>query len=138
MATWNVGPFDNDDAVEWCDHLRGLGPNGRAEFVEQTLADAVHHPADLSDRSASEVVAAAATVLQLHIGAPDPTTPYAPVFLVGTEDIPPTPHLRALARAALQIVMADQSAFRTRWADDVEEDSALEALDQIDRALGTD
>ncbi|SNT45797.1 protein of unknown function [Asanoa hainanensis] len=138
MATWNVGPFDNDEAVEWCDNLRRLAPNERSEFVERTLADAVRRPTELSDRGASEVVAAAATVLQLLTGIADPTTPYAPVFLACTGDITPTPHLRELARAALRVVMADQSAFRARWADDVEEDSALETLDRIHRALAGD
>ncbi|WP_430791287.1 DUF4259 domain-containing protein [Actinoplanes sp. G11-F43] len=131
MATWNVGPFDNDDASDWCDRLRSTDPAQRTEFVEMTLSGAVSHSVEITTARASEVFAAAAIVFQTATGKPAPTTPYAMVVLTDNDGIEPTPQLVGLARTALKILMAGESAFRRKWAGDVEEELALESLERI-------
>ncbi|GIE34089.1 hypothetical protein Ait01nite_071340 [Actinoplanes italicus] len=131
MATWNVGPFDNDDAVEWCDRLSAADPALRVELIERTLSHAVTHLADLNPASASEVFAAAAIVFQTATGKPATTTPYATVILADTEGVEPTPQLIGLACEALEVLMAGDSAFRRKWAGDVEEDLALEGAERV-------
>ena len=41
MATWQLGPFDNDDAVEWCDELERKPADQRPALVRRTLEAAV-------------------------------------------------------------------------------------------------
>lgn len=135
MATWNFGPFDNDDAVEWCDRLQSTDPVRRGDLVEMTLSEAVAHPAEVTAASSSEIIAAAAAVLQAATGAPIPTTPYATVFPTGTEGIEPTPRLIAIARTALEVIVTEGSAFRRQWAGDVEEDLALENVERLHHGL---
>ena len=135
MATWNVGPFDNDDAVEWCDRLSSVDPAQRGELIERTLSVAISHSADLTPASASEVFAAAAIVFQTATGKPAATTPYATVLLADTDGVEPTPRLIGLARDALEILMAGESAFRRNWAGDVEEDLALEGAERVHEGL---
>ncbi|MEV7621755.1 DUF4259 domain-containing protein [Actinoplanes sp. NPDC089786] len=135
MATWNVGPFDNDDAAEWCDRLRSTDPALRATFVEAALSGAVSRSVEVTAATASEVFAAAAIVYQTATGKPASTTPYAAVVLAVNDGIEPTPQLIKLARAALEILMAEDSAFRRKWFGDVEEELALESLEFIHHGL---
>jgi hypothetical protein len=135
MATWNVGPFDNDEAVEWCDRFHLTDPDRRIAFVEGTLADAADRGDELTEASCSEVVAAATVVLQAQVGAVVPTTPYAPVSPVDPISITATPRLIGLARAALEVILREDSTFRRKWAGDVEEDLALEAVQRLHRVL---
>lgn len=135
MATWNVGPFDNDEAAEWCDRFQATDSAHRAEFVESTLADAASQSIEMTAEHSAEVIAAAATVLHAATGRLPAATPYAMVVLTETEGIDPTPRLIALAHTALEILMADDSAFRRHWAGDEEEELALESVERIRHAL---
>src|SRR5262245_22611819 len=105
MAIWQVGPYDNDEAVEWCGCLESLTPTARRELVFATLAAAAAPSGrDLAAADAARVVAAAATVLQSLIGTPTSDSPFAPRFLLDGKGILVDQPLRALAIMALDKV----------------------------------
>ncbi|MGW0432345.1 DUF4259 domain-containing protein [Micromonospora sp. NPDC003197] len=131
MATWQLGPFDNDDAVEWCGALEAAAPDQRADLVRRTLEAAVSAGHALTVDQAARTVAAAATVLQSLTGAPPSDSAYAPRFLLGRADIRVGPSLRDLAARALDVVLADESTWRQRWAGDIEEEEALAVTEQL-------
>jgi hypothetical protein len=135
MATWNVGPFDNDDAVDWCERLEASAPESRQVFVRQTLETAARQGADTSAVAGAEAIAAAATVLQALTGVQTTNSPYAPRFLLGRRDIQATPALCGLAVRAIDSVLAQGSAWRVRWAQDVEEDDALTSVKDLRAAV---
>lgn len=37
MGTWDVGPFDNDTAADWCDALDAASPDAREGIIRETL-----------------------------------------------------------------------------------------------------
>ncbi|MET7862397.1 DUF4259 domain-containing protein [Micromonospora taraxaci] len=137
MATWNVGPFDNDDAAEWCEQFESALPAERTERVAGALMRALSVSASLlSDTAAAQAVAAAAVALQAHTGLPDLTTPHAPRLVDGADYVNVSPDLLRLATAAIEVIMREDSSWRRRWADDVEGDLAFEALERLYAALG--
>ncbi|MGW5666681.1 DUF4259 domain-containing protein [Micromonospora sp. NPDC003776] len=130
MATWQLGPFDNDDAVEWCDALEAAPLDQRVELVRDTLSVAVAGRA-LTAGEAARVVAAAATALQSLSGVPVSNSAYAPRFLSGAGAMAVDSSIRDLAVRALDEVLANGSAWRLRWADDVEEEEALAVIESL-------
>ncbi|MBB2944599.1 hypothetical protein FB565_004332 [Actinoplanes lutulentus] len=135
MATWHFGPFDNDDAVDWCSRLESAIGAARAAIVRDAMTVVTTQRTGFSDAEASEALAAAATVLQVMSGKADSRSGYAPRFLLETQDVAGTPELRALAVAALDAIVADGSPWRTRWMHDVEEDDAIDAVERMRSAL---
>ncbi|MCF0093113.1 DUF4259 domain-containing protein [Micromonospora sp. MH99] len=131
MATWQLGPFDNDDAVEWCGELENVAPDQRANFVRLTLDAAVAAGRGLSPEDAARAIAAAATLLQAVDGASPSDSAYAPRFLLGRTDVRVTAELRRLATRALDAALANGSAWRLGWAEDVEEEEAFEVVDAL-------
>ncbi|GAB3954629.1 DUF4259 domain-containing protein [Micromonospora vulcania] len=131
MATWQLGPFDNDDAVEWCGLLEATAPGQRLDLVRQTLEPAVTAGRALASEDAARAIAAAATVLQSLTGTPPSDSAYAPHFLIGRHDIGVTPSLLDLATRALDTVLAADSTWRLRWAEDVEEEEALAVVEEL-------
>ncbi|MEU7570081.1 DUF4259 domain-containing protein [Micromonospora sp. NPDC049240] len=129
MATWQLGPFDNDDAVEWCDALEAAPLDQRAELVRNTLAVAVAGRA-LTAGEAARAVAAAATALQSLSGMPFSNSAYAPRFF-GRGALAVDSSIRDLAVRALGEVLANGSAWRLRWADDIEEEEALAVVESL-------
>ncbi|WP_326551285.1 DUF4259 domain-containing protein [Micromonospora sp. NBC_01813] len=133
MATWQFGPFDNDEAVEWCAALEATEPDLRAELVRATLAMASSSAGTLTGDEAARAVAAAAVVLQMVTGRPVSKSAYSPQ-LVG-EDVQVGPEVRHLAVRALDVVLAVGSVWRQLWHDDVEEDEAIAVVETLRRAL---
>ncbi len=131
MATWQLGPFDNDDAVEWCGALEAAAPDQRTDFVRHVLGAAVSAGRALTAGEAARAVAAAATVLQSLTGAPASDSAYAPRFLLGRRDVRISPSLRDLATRALDVVLEEGSTWRLRWAGDVEEEDALAVIEDL-------
>jgi hypothetical protein len=131
VAAWNVGPFDNDDAVDWCARLESVDKGQRAAFVQRTLEDAALGEKDAPLDRAAAAVAAAATVLQSLTGRQDSESPYAPRFLLPEGGFVVTEALRRLAVEALEAVVGDGSAWRGHWAHDIEEDEALGGLSDL-------
>ncbi|MEV1013055.1 DUF4259 domain-containing protein [Micromonospora sp. NPDC049801] len=138
MATWQLGPFDNDDAVEWCGALEGSAPDQRLDLVRQTLAAAVMTGPSLAPEGAAQAIAAAATVLQALTGTPSSDSAYAPRFLLGSDDIRVNSSLRDLARRALDMVLSEESRWRLRWADNIEEEDALEVIEDLRISLAAE
>ncbi|MET8251427.1 DUF4259 domain-containing protein [Micromonospora sp. NPDC005197] len=137
MATWQLGPFDNDDAVEWCVALENTAPDQRSNFVRRTLDAAVSAGRALTPEDAAQTIAAAATLLQSVAGTPPSESAYAPRFLLGREDILVTPQLLDVATRALDTVLAYDSAWRLRWAEDIEEEEAFGVIEELRANLAT-
>ncbi|MGK5738122.1 DUF4259 domain-containing protein [Micromonospora sp. URMC 103] len=138
MATWQLGPFDNDDAVEWCGALEDSAPDQRVDLVRHTLEAAVLAGPSLSPEGAAQAIAAAATVLQTLTGTPPSDSAYAPRFLLGRDDVEVTPSLRDLATRALDAVLVEGSRWRLRWADNIEEDEALRVIEELRISLASE
>lgn len=131
MATWQVGPFDNDDAVEWCGALEHTTPDQRSYLVRRTLEVAVSAGRALAPEDAARAIAAAATVLQSITGVPVSNSAYAPHFLLDRDDIPVNSPLRELATRSLDAVLADESSWRLRWAENIEGEEALRVIEDL-------
>jgi len=135
MATWQFGPFDNDEAVEWCAVLEHAVPDQRAELTRAALAKVVTPVGVHSAEDAARAIAAAAVVLQTLTGNPVSASAYSPRFLAGRECIRTSPELRDLAARALDIVLATGSAWRLQRHDDVEEEEAITVVEELRRGL---
>ncbi|MGX1133082.1 hypothetical protein RKD49_005272 [Streptomyces glaucescens] len=112
MGTWDVGPFDNDTAADFCNSLDDAPPEQREGIVRAALGTTVatigHLDADIAD----EAVAAAALVAAQCPGG-DPADPvYGP-----EEPLPDLTALRDLAVRALDRVLGGQSELRELWAE---------------------
>src|SRR4051794_29121177 len=102
MGTWDVGPFDNDGAADWCGDLDEAAPGDRPDIVRAAFTTVIEESDGYldSDVAVEAVVAAAVVASQLPGGSPL-TTPYAPDFLIDgghltvPADLPPLA-LRAL------------------------------------------
>ena len=136
MGTWEVGPFDNDTAADWCAHLDRTAPAQRVQFIRQALTAVVEESDDYLDSDlAVEAIAAAAIVASQLPGGATIDSPYAPEFLLegGTvevpDDIPP------LALRALDRVVGDNSEWRELWEDADLYPAALATLEPIRTAL---
>ncbi|MFI6229909.1 DUF4259 domain-containing protein [Micromonospora echinospora] len=139
MATWQFGPFDNDDAVEWCGVLEAATPDQRSTITCLALdAAAVSTGRTPTANEAARAVAAAAVVLQSLTGRAVSDSAYAPRSLMSREDIKGEPPLRDLAIRALDAVLSDGSTWRRRWADDIEEEEALAVIENLRRNLASE
>ncbi len=133
MGTWDYGPFDNDDAAEWCGHLEEAEPAHRVAMIRDTLSEVLGEDDYLDSYVATPAIAAAAVVASQLPGGEPITSAYAPDFLTsgGSLDIPAD--LPALALRALDRVAADDSEWRDLWEDSLPK--ALAALRPIRETL---
>ncbi|WP_158624089.1 DUF4259 domain-containing protein [Micromonospora sp. HM5-17] len=134
MATWQLGPFDNDDAVDWCGTLKGTNTPERLSLVRRTLERAAQAGPALGTEDAARAIAAAATVSQALTGTPPSDSAYAPRFL-GPRDIPVSPSLLDLAGRALDAVLAEGSAWRQQWVGHIEEEEAVSVVERLRAGL---
>jgi hypothetical protein len=91
MGTWDVGPFNNDTAADWCGDLHDAAGDQRLPLLRATLSAIVDNTDKrLSNRLADRAIAAVAVVASQLLGGEPLVTPYAPDFLLegGTLDIP--------------------------------------------------
>jgi hypothetical protein len=119
VGTWDVGPFDNDTAADWCGAVHDADPARRVELIHTALATVADHgDAYLDSDLAVEAIAAAAIVASQLPGGTPLTSPYAPKFLLagGTVDLPTD--LASLALRALDRINADNSEWRQLWEED--------------------
>src|SRR5688572_22483051 len=90
MGTWDVGPFDNDNAADWCGDLDDAAPEQRAVLIRDALSRVAGHGDEyLDSNDAVEAIAAAAIVASQLPGGTAIDTPYAPDFLLegGTVEV---------------------------------------------------
>src|SRR5258705_7913835 len=82
MGTWDVGPFNNDTAADWCGDLHDAAGDQRLPLVRAALSAVVDNDDKyLANRLADQAIAAAAVVASQLPGGEPLVTPYAPNFL---------------------------------------------------------
>jgi hypothetical protein len=136
MGTWDVGPFDNDIAADWCGDLHDTAPGQRTTAVRDALAAVVDNGGEYLDSDlAVEAVAAAAIVASQLPGGAQVTSAYAPDFLLEGGRLQVPDDLPALAVRALDRIVGEDSEWRELWEESEEYASALAALQRIRAAL---
>jgi hypothetical protein len=112
MGTWDIGPFANDSAGDFCDLLDKSAPDERVALLRDALG-AVLDQEYVDDGDGTEAVAAAAIVAgQLPGGEEFEADVHGP-----DEPIGPLPDdLRELAVRALDRVLGESSEVAELWA----------------------
>jgi len=135
MVAWDVGPFDNDPAADWCGDLNDADPNERLAMISEALASTAQESEYLHGALPFEAVAAAAVVASQIPGGPPIDSPYGPDFLAEGGHIDLPPDAQELARKALDRVLGDESEWRDLWDDAGQLSEAVAALAPIRAAL---
>lgn len=137
MGAWDVGPFDNDDAADWCGDLHDAAPHERTGLIRDTLRAVVGTGDDYLERDqASAAIAAAAIAAAWLPGGAPIDSPYAPDFLIEGGTVEITPDIPPLALRALDRIVGDDSEWRELWEDSPAcYPQALASLDPIRAAL---
>ena len=131
MGTWDVGPFDNDAAADWCGDLADATPADRPGRIRDALTAATGDEYLDQDVAAAAIAAAAIVAAQLPGGSPIDSS-YAPDFLLEGGAIEVPPDIPPLALSALDRVVDDDSEWRELWEDAPESyQGALEVLRSI-------
>lgn len=112
MGTWDIGPFDNDTAADFCGDLDEAAADEREGIVRRTLARVADTAGYLEAPESDEAVAAAALVAAQHPGGEPADSVYGP-----EEPLPDLTGLRDLALQALDRVMTEPSELMNLWAD---------------------
>lgn len=110
MGTWDVGPFDNDTAADWCGDLDDAPPDARQCIVRDTLVRAADTTEYLDADVGEEAIAAAALVAAQCPGGEPAHPVYGP-----DEPLPDLTGLRTLALQALDRVMTEPSELLELW-----------------------
>jgi hypothetical protein len=121
MGTWDIGPFDNDTAADWCGELDDAAPEQRAALIRETLSRVAEHGDEYLDSDdAVEAIAAAAIVASQLPGGAAIDTPYAPDFLLEGGTVEVAADVPAIAVRALDRIVGDDSEWRDLWEDAAE------------------
>jgi Domain of unknown function (DUF4259) len=112
MGTWDIGPFDNDDAADFANDLDDASMQARIEMIGAVLervADPAGDDSQLSD--APRAVAASALIAAQHPGGASVDPIYGP-----STPMPQFPaYLRDLAINALDCVMTKPTWLAEAW-----------------------
>ncbi|MDT3399519.1 DUF4259 domain-containing protein [Streptomyces sp. B1866] len=112
MGTWDIGPFDNDEAADFAGTLDRAPVRERARLLRDALRAAAEEAGYLEGPDGARAVAAAALVAAARTGG-GADSAYGP-----REPLPPLPDdLAALAARALDRVLAEDSELRELWED---------------------
>ncbi|WP_306439608.1 DUF4259 domain-containing protein [Streptomyces sp. BR123] len=113
MGTWDVGPFDNETAADFCASLDEAAEGDRPGLVRDALARVLDAEDPLDRHLAVAAVAGAALVAAQCPGGRPVTGPEGPDL-----PVPVLPaDLRGLAVRALDRVEAEPSELRRLWAE---------------------
>lgn len=137
MGTWDVGPFDNDTAADWCGDLDDAAPEQRAALIRDALRRVAEHGGEYLDSDeAVEAIAAAAIVASQLPGGTAISTAYAPDFLLEGGTVEVSGDVPAIAVRALDRIVGDDSEWRELW-EEAEESypQALASVQSIRAAL---
>ena len=136
MGTWDVGPFDNDDAADWCGDLDEAPAEERPGMIRAALVAAADADADgyLDVGDAVWAIAAAAIVASQLPGGEPIDSAYAPDFLVDGGTVALPDDAAVLAVRALDRIVADESEWRDLWEESDSFDEALAVIQDL-RAL---
>ncbi|QEU96929.1 DUF4259 domain-containing protein [Streptomyces kanamyceticus] len=114
MGTWDVGPFDNDTAADFCDALDQAAADKRETIIHGTITRVIGAAGYLEAPESEEAVAAAALIAAPCRGG-QPADPHD-----GPEEpIPDLTHLRAPALQALDRIMTEPSELRDLCAEPI-------------------
>ncbi|MEU2112987.1 DUF4259 domain-containing protein [Streptomyces sp. NPDC019507] len=111
MGTWDVGPFDNDTAADWCDALDAATTATREGIIRHALARTIDTTGRLDASVSEEAVAAAALVAAQCPGGEPADHGHGP-----EQPLPDLTGLRTFAFQALNRVMTEPSELMTLWA----------------------
>ncbi|MFC7219469.1 DUF4259 domain-containing protein [Streptomyces polyrhachis] len=111
MGTWDVGPFDNDTAADFCGDLDEAAAGEREGLVRGMLIRVVDTAGYLEAHHSDKAVAAAALVAAQCPGGERADPVYGP-----KEPLPDLAGLRGLALQALDRVMTEPSELMDLWA----------------------
>lgn len=129
---WDVGPFDNEAANEWCVQLDAAEPEDRLALVRSTLTRVAGDDGYLHADPACRAVAAAAVVAAHLPGGPGISAEYGPQFLVAREEHLEIPaDLPELALRAVSRVISEDSEWCDLWYEAKRLDAAMEVLQPI-------
>jgi hypothetical protein len=132
MGTWDVGPFDNDTAADWCGDLDDAASGQRPTIVRSALTTVLDNGDDYLDSDvAVEAIAAAALVASQLPGGTKITSAYAPDFLLEGGSLELVDDVPALAVRALDRIVGDNSEWHELWEETEDGGSALAAVQQI-------
>ncbi|MEU7894486.1 DUF4259 domain-containing protein [Nonomuraea sp. NPDC049152] len=134
MGAWDVGPFDNDTAADWCGDLQDADASERPELIRRTLATVAGQEGYLDSDVACEAIAAAA-IVSAQRGGPAITSAYAPEFLRAGGGVEVPDDVVALAVRALDRVAGDDSEWRELWEEADAGDQAAAVFAPIRDAL---
>jgi len=137
VGAWDVGPFDNDSAADWCGDLEDTPAEHRTDLVRNTLLFAINCNEYLDVDDGSAAIAAAAIVAAHLPGQPQITSPYAPDFLTAGGSIEITEDMVSLAIRALDRVSGDDSEWAALWQDANTGSSAFSAIRDVRSILAT-
>ncbi|MET9435828.1 DUF4259 domain-containing protein [Streptomyces sp. NPDC006551] len=110
MGTWDVGPFDNDTAADFCGDLDEATAGEREGIVCGTLTRVIDTAGYLEAPESEEAVAAAALVAAQCPGGEAADPVHGP-----EEPLPDLTGLRDLALQALDRVMTEPSELMELW-----------------------
>ncbi|GHJ47351.1 hypothetical protein Cs7R123_46930 [Catellatospora sp. TT07R-123] len=125
MGTWDIGPFDNDGAADWCGNLHDADPAERVGVIRQTLRQAAEENGFLDSREGERAVAAAAVIVSQLPGGVALASSYAPDFLTDGNRLEVPVDLPALAVRALDRVLAADSEWVELWEETNDPDAAF-------------
>jgi hypothetical protein len=132
MGTWDVGPFDNDTAADWCGDLDDAAPGQRPTIVRRALTTVLDNGDDYLDSDvAVEAIAAAALIASQLPGGTEITSSYAPDFLFEGGRLELADDVPALAVRAMDRIAGDDSEWRELWEESEDGASALATVQQI-------
>ncbi|WP_067501313.1 DUF4259 domain-containing protein [Actinoplanes sp. TFC3] len=121
MGTWDVGPFDNDTAADWCGGLNDAAPEQRAVLIRDALSRVAEHGNEYLDSGeAVDAIAAAAIVASQLPGGTAIDSPYAPDFLIEGGSVAIDDDVPAIAVQALDRIVQKDSEWRELWEDAAE------------------
>jgi len=110
MGTWDVGPFDNDTAGDFCDALDEAAEGSRGALVRDGLVRVINITGYLDADVAQEAVAAAALTTTQCPGSEPANPNYGP-----KQPLPELLSLRDLAAQALDRIMTEPSELMELW-----------------------
>lgn len=112
MGTWDVGPFDNDTAADFCGDLDEAASDKREGVIRDALTSVIDTVGYLEAPESEEAIAAAALVAAQCPGGEPADPVYGP-----EEPLPDLTGLRDLAHRALDRVMTEPSELMDLWAE---------------------
>ncbi|MGD9964940.1 MAG: DUF4259 domain-containing protein [Hyphomonadaceae bacterium] len=102
MGVWGSGSFDNDDALDWVEHLVAAN----LDAIETALRKAIEGRS-IDAPVAARAIAAAETVATL-LGQPGSGVPEAVVRWIDDANLAAPPTLAERATSALRLIVADE------------------------------